>query len=88
MRTSVVLDADVDAMIREASYRLARSQKAVINDAIRAGLAPKRAAAQKTKRFVQPSFNMGAPLVDLTKATALAADLDDADAIAKLGAGR
>lgn len=89
MRTSVVLDSDVDAMIREASYRTARSQKAVINDAIRAGLNPKWAAgAAKRKPFTQRSFDMGAPLVDLTKANALASELEDAATIAKLAAGR
>ena len=37
---------------------------------------------------LQRTFDMGLPLVDLTKANALAAELEDQELIAKLRAGR
>jgi hypothetical protein len=48
----------------------------VLNDALRAGLKPqKRAAVVQPPDW--PVFDMGEPLVDLTKAAALADELDD-----------
>jgi hypothetical protein len=53
--------------------------KRVLNAAIREGLAsPKRTRA---KPFKQRTFDMGRPLVDLTKALSLAAELEDADTL-------
>jgi hypothetical protein len=50
---------------------------------VRAGLRrPARAA--KAPRFVQRSFHMGRPLVDLSKANALAGELEDAALIERM----
>jgi prevent-host-death family protein len=38
-------------------------------------------------RFVQRTFNMGVPLVDLTKANQLAGELEDQEIIAKMARG-
>lgn len=65
---------------REASF------KTVLNDALRQGLAPRRAAARQ--RYRQLTFDLGRPLVDLTKANALAADLEDQELLAKLRTAR
>jgi hypothetical protein len=76
MRTTVTLEPDVQALLREASLRTGKPFKRVLNDALRAGLKPqKRAAVVQPPDW--PVFDMGEPLVDLTKAAALADELDD-----------
>jgi predicted transcriptional regulator len=75
MRTTVTLDPDVEQLLKEAAYRSGRPFKATLNDAIRAGLRPQRAAAAAAPAW--PVYDMGEPLVDLTKAMALADELDD-----------
>jgi hypothetical protein len=60
--------------------------KRVLNDALRAGLrAPER---RRRKPFVQATAHMGRELVDLTKSLALAGELEDRAAMAKLRTGR
>ncbi len=43
--------------------------------------------AAQVPRFVQRTFNMGPPLVDLTRLNKLADELEDADLLAKLRKG-
>lgn len=80
MRTTVTLDPDVKRLLDEAQARGRRPFKQVLNDAVRAGLG--RPAA-RAPAFKQPVFALGRVKVDLTKAGALAAELDDAEAVAK-----
>lgn len=87
MRTTVTLDADVQALLKKAMRRSDRSFKRVLNDAVRAGLGGKPATAAKAA-WSHPVFDMGEPLVDLTKALALAGELEDLDTLAKLRAGK
>lgn len=74
MRTTVTLDPDVQALLKEAAHRSGKPFKVALNEAIRAGLKPHRAAAAPVPQW--PCIDMGAPLVDLTKALALADELD------------
>jgi hypothetical protein len=83
MRTTVTLDPDVQALLKRAMREQDRSFKEALNDAVRAGLR-KPAAAARPARFVQRSFKMGRPLLDLTKANALAGELEDAELIERL----
>ena len=62
------------------------SFKKVLNDAVRDGLGKRRAAPRS--RYRQLTFDLGRPLVDLTKANALAADLEDQEVLATLCLGR
>jgi hypothetical protein len=78
MRTTVTLDPDVQALLKRAMREQDRSFKEALNEAVRAGLR-KPLAAAKAPRFVQRSFKLGRPLVDLTKANALAGELEDAE---------
>lgn len=84
MRTTVTLDPDVQAMLQRAAHQTGRPFKRVLNEAVRAGLAPQGAGAA----FRQPVFRLGRPVVDLTKALALAADVEDLEVKAKLEQGR
>jgi hypothetical protein len=47
MRTTVTLDKDVERLLRDAMHRSRRGFKQTLNDAIRAGLTRKRAAASR-----------------------------------------
>ena len=74
MRTTVTLDPDVQSLLKDAAHRSGKPFKATLNDAVRAALAPERQLAPPPD---WPCFDLGLPLVDLTKALALADELDD-----------
>jgi hypothetical protein len=84
MRTTVEFDPDVLQLIREATYKTQATLKAIVNNAVRADLLPRKV---HKPRFTQMTFDMGRPLVDLTKANALAAELEDNELIAKMQRG-
>ena len=79
MRTTVTLDPDVQTLLKDAAHRSGRPFKQVLNDALRAGL---KGTAVPAPQFKQPVFSLGRTKVDLTKAGALAADLEDHDTVA------
>ena len=83
MRTTVTLDPDVQALLKRAMREQDLSFKQALNDAVRTGMR-KPAASAKAARFVQRSFKLGRPLVDLTKANALAGELEDAELIGRM----
>ncbi|MGI9119426.1 MAG: DUF2191 domain-containing protein [Acidimicrobiales bacterium] len=81
MRTTVTLDPDVAAALQTAAHERRISFKQVLNDAVRAGLRP--VAGPRPYRL--PTRRMGLRAgVDLDKALALAADLDDREVVRKL----
>ena len=86
MRKTVTLEPDVHNLLKQAMQERDASFKQVVNDAIRSGLRP--AGAPARRRFVQMTFDGGRQLVDLTKANALAEEMEDQELIAKLQAGR
>lgn len=86
MRTTITLDPDVAQLLKAAMREREAPFKTVLNDAVRQGLAPRRAAARQ--RYRQMTFDLGRPLVDLDKANALAADLEDRELLAKLHQAR
>lgn len=91
MRTTVTLDPDVEKLIRRAMRETGEPFKQVLNRAVRNALqsqAPVRKPGRLSKPVRLPTFNMGKPLVDLTKALALAAELEDQEIIAKMRAGK
>jgi len=73
----------VAALIQRAMRERGVSFKRALNDAVRAGVtsAPSDSAPP-------PSFHMGPPLVDLTKALRLAGELEDQERAAHLARGR
>ncbi len=76
MRTTVTLDSDVEAAVRKLMRERGIGFKAAVNEAIRRGLAP--AGPPESDRRPTPTFRMGwAPEVNLDKALALAARLED-----------
>lgn len=63
-RTTLTLEDDVMARLREASRRTGRPLKAVVNDAIRAGLSAKTAGRRRPFRVEAQAMGLR-PGVDL-----------------------
>ena len=81
MRTTVTLDEDVAARLKEAARARGVSFKEALNSAIRAGLAAGRTA----QPYHTPSRPLGLrPGLDLDKALHLADDMEDAEIMRKL----
>jgi hypothetical protein len=80
MRTTVTLDPDVESMLHKEVRRCGEPFKQVLNNVIRAG---PRNMKRHGKAFKPLTFDMGKPRVDLTKAGALAAELEDAELLAR-----
>lgn len=84
MRTTVSLDADTRLLVERAMRERGLSFKEAINLAIRAGLGDQPAQPQS---YTTPR-SLGTPLVDLTKALAVAAQLEDESLANRLAEGR
>ena len=84
MRTTVTLESDVESLLNAAMRERGISFKEAINDAIRAGLR----VAPPRRRIRTPTFELGRPTVDVTKALALAAALEDDELVRKLAVGK
>lgn len=78
------LDPDVEALLRQEVRNRNVEFDRVLNEAVRAGLATGAIDQDKGPRFVQKTYSMGTPLVDLTKALALGDELEDAETIRKM----
>ncbi len=87
MRTTVTLDTDVQALLKKAMRKRDASFKQTLNDAVRKGLGRPAARTTRPDEFDFPTYHMGKPLVDLTKANALAGELEDQELIARMRRG-
>ena len=85
MRTTVTLDPDVEARLREVARERGISFKEALNSAIRAGLM----AARGAREYRTPSRSLGLrPGINLDKALQTAGDLEDAEIVHELERGR
>lgn len=84
MRTTVTLDPDSEALVRRRMRERGLTFKEVLNDAIRAGLAPDR----RREPFRTPTADMGLPAVNLDRALALAGELEDEELVRKQRTGK
>lgn len=85
MRTTVTLDPDVEARLREVARERGVSFKEALNSAVRAGLM----AARGAREYRTPSRPLGLrPGVSLDKALQMAADIEDAEIAHDLERGR
>jgi hypothetical protein len=85
MRTTLTLDPEVEALLRRRMLETGGSFKRVVNDAIRSGLTEGQTAASAYRLTPR---SMGTPLVLITKALQLAADLEDEEIARKLAVGK
>lgn len=83
MRTTVTLDPDVAANLKEEARRQKTSFKKVLNDSVRRGLRSGTPEAAEPYRL-RPRPMRALPGVDLDRALALAGDLEDAEILRRL----
>lgn len=82
MRTTVTLDPDVAARLKEAARERGISFKEALNTNVRRGLESQRGAS---KPYRLPTRRLGVkPGVDLDRALGLAAEIEDAEIRRKL----
>lgn len=84
MRTTITLDPDVEALVKLAMRERGLTFKQAVNEAIRTGATTRRTRA---RRETFPVYDMGGPLVDVTKALRLAGELEDQELAARLARG-
>ena len=77
MRTTLTLDDDLAAALRKEAQRSGRPLKRIVNEALRAGLAARRAKAPRRYRLGPVSLGGVVPGIDLDKALRLADALED-----------
>lgn len=80
MRTTVTLDPDAEAVVRRLMRERGIGFKEAVNSAILAGAGP------PAEPFRTKTFEMGQPLVDLTKALRLAGEMEDEEILRRLAA--
>jgi hypothetical protein len=87
MRTTVRIEDDLLRQLKERAHLENVSISSFLNRLIREGLA--RPCATKPRRpFRQKVHNMGPPKINLDKALAFAAQLEDEEIIKKLASGK
>lgn len=87
MRTTVTLDPDVAAKLKETARERDISFKEALNSAVRRGF--ERGEAKPRPYRLPPAQRMGArPGVNLVKALQLAGELEDAETIRKMRMGK
>lgn len=82
MRTTVTLDPDTEHLVRRRMIEKGVSFKQALNDAIRDG-----AMGRTATQFETPTFHMGIPTIDVTKALRIAGELEDEALISRLRRG-
>ncbi len=83
VRTTVTLDPDVEALVKRAMRDRGLSFKEAVNEAIRAGMAAPASRAPLSL----PVYDLGEPLVDITKALRLAGEMEDQELASRLARG-
>ncbi len=82
MRTTVTLDPDVAAKLKQTARERGVSFKEALNESVRLGLGNGGAGARP---YRVPTRRLGVrPGIDLDKALALAGELEDAEVVRKL----
>lgn len=86
MRTTLTVDDDLLAKLKQRARERDLPLKQVVNEALRAGLDQPRG---RRRSYRVPSTGLRArPGVDLDKALALAGELEDREIVRKLARGR
>jgi hypothetical protein len=78
MRTTVTLDPDVDLMVKRFMSERGLGFKEAINEALR------RSLQEERPEYAVPVRHLGEPAVDLDRALAVAAALEDEAVLAKM----
>ena len=84
MRTTLTLDDDVAAALKEKAFRSGRPFRAVVNEALRTGLREAGSAPPRRYRLKPARLGGVLPGIDLDRALALADSLEDVEVARKL----
>jgi hypothetical protein len=84
MRTTVQIDDDLLRDLRERAHREGTSLAKLVNRALRHGISALAQAGKPKRPYRQKTFSMGQPKVNLDKALALAASLEDEEVCEEL----
>lgn len=84
MRTTLTLDDDVAALLKEKAHRQGQPFRRAVNDALRAGLSRTGSGRPRRYRLKPVSLGGPAPGIDLDKALRLAGTLEDVEIARKL----
>jgi hypothetical protein len=84
MRTTVRIDDDLMRELNEQARQEGLSLAKLINRALRQGMSVLQQGRKPARDYREKTFRMGPPRVDLTKALALAASLEDGEVREKL----
>lgn len=84
MRTTITLDPDVEALVKRTMAERGVSFKEAVNSAIRSGLG----GGPHRIDFSFPSYELGAPTIDLDRALRIADGLADDETARALQVGR
>lgn len=87
MRTTVTLDPDVAAKLKETARERGISFKEALNSAVRRGF-ERREAQPRPYRLPAPQRMEARPGVNLVKALQLAGELEDAETVRKMQMGK
>ncbi len=82
MRATVTIDADAERLLKKTMRERGQSFGQLINDSLRQTLAGTKSAGRVAYQPI--AFSMGPVLADLTKATGLAAELEDAELVKRI----
>ncbi len=88
MRTTLTIDDAIAKALKQRAFETGMSFKAVVNEALRRGLEPAAPKRMSKQKFRQRSFALGLPKVDLVKANALAAELENQALLQKQELGK
>ena len=89
MRTTVRVDDDLMQELKDLAHKEGISLAQLFNRTVRAGLEAVKSKTSKVKKpYREKTFNTGKPKVDLTKASQLAAELENEEIIKKMALGK
>ena len=82
MQAVVNLDPDVEAMLRRKVREQNLNFDEALNETLRSGLSSE--GSKPAGRVAEKTYSCGSPLVDLTKALALADEIGDQETVRKM----
>ncbi len=88
MRTTLTIDDTIAKALKKRAFETGQSFKAVVNETLRKGLLDEPEERARNRKYRLPTYSMGVPLVDLTKANALVGELEDENIIRKMELGK
>ncbi len=84
MRSTVRIDDDLMTTVKARATGEGVSMTKMLNRVVRLGLEAMSLKAEKSTPYRETTFRMGRPQVDLDKALALAASLEDDETLCKI----